>query len=91
MSPNATLIGQYFHSINEKGKIEWQGVVIGRPEPCWYLVQLFEWLMGEPNVRRLVNIEAMSNWLFYEDEDSMIYSYKNGIARAGGPYRDEPK
>ena len=35
-----TLVGQYFHSI-EDGYLQWQGTVIGNPEPGWYLLQLF--------------------------------------------------
>ena len=83
-----TLLGQFFHSIGkENGQVEWQGVVIGNPEPGWYLLQLFEWLMGEPNVRRLVRIEDMGNWLFYENAEAMQVSYEEGCAREGGPYR----
>jgi len=68
--------------------VEWQGVVVGNPEPGWYLVQLFEWLMGEPNLRRLVKIEDMEHWLFYEDVEAMKFSYDHGTAREGGKYRD---
>ena len=83
------LLGQFFHSIGkDTGKIEWQGFIIGNPEPGWYLVQLFEWLIGEPNLRRLVRIEDMEHWLFYEDAEAMKFSYANGVAREGGPYRD---
>jgi hypothetical protein len=65
------LVGKYFHSANETNKIEWQGVVIGEPQPGWYLVQLFEWASGEPSVQRLVPIEKMVGWLFYPDADAM--------------------
>ena len=83
-----TLLGQCFHSIGkDDGQVEWQGVVIGNPEPGWYLLQLFEWAMGEPNVRRLVQIEDMEHWLFYEDSDAMKFSYDHGCAREGGKYR----
>jgi hypothetical protein len=85
------LIGQYFHSLDDQGQVEWQGVVIGCPEPGWYYLQLFEWTMGEPNVRRLVKFEDMTTWLFYEDADCMKFSYEYGSARAGGPYRKEAK
>ncbi len=82
------LIGKFFHSRNRFGKVEWQGRVIGSPEPGIYLVQLFEWGMGEPNIQRLVTIEDMVTWLFYPDGEAMDYSYQHGAARAGGPYRD---
>jgi hypothetical protein len=85
---NASLLGQYFHSLNADGKVEWQGTVIGNPEPGWYLVQLFEWMAGEANVRRLFKVEDMANWLFYENADAMKYSYEHGVAREGGIYRN---
>lgn len=83
-----TLVGKFFHSLNEKGKVEWQGIVLSNPEPGWYVLQLFEWAMGEPNVQRLARIEDMRGWLFYPDGKTMEFSYDHGVAREGGPYRD---
>jgi len=78
---------QFFHSLNKDGLVHWQGHIIGNPEPGWYLVELFEWLWGEPNVRRLVHIDEMRTWLFYDSAESMCFSYEHGAARQGGPYR----
>jgi len=75
------LVGHFFHSIGPRGKIEWQGEIIGRPEPGLYLVQLFEWLFGEPSTRHLVRIEDMAGWLFYPDSEAMLYSWEHGEAR----------
>jgi hypothetical protein len=69
------LVGKYFHGVNESNKVEWQGVVIGEPNPGWYLVQLFDWATGKPDVQRLVPIEKMHAWLFYPDRDAMTSSY----------------
>jgi hypothetical protein len=80
------MIGKYFHSIVD-GIVFWQGKVIGNPAPGWYLVQLFDWIMGTKNICRLVKLEDMKEWLFYPDSDSMKYSYEYGVAREGGPYR----
>lgn len=85
------LIGKFFHSLDMEGKVEWQGVVISSPEPGWYLLQLFEWAMGEPNLQKLVEIEAMNSWLFYPDEKAMKFSFNEGAARVGGPYRKQTK
>lgn len=85
--PKKSLIGQFFHSVVLEDEIGWQGCVIGNPEPGYYYVQLFEWVMGEPNVRRLVRIEEMARWLFYESADAMKFSWEHGVAREGGPYR----
>jgi hypothetical protein len=68
------LVGKYFHGANENNKVEWQGVVIGEPNPGWYLVQLFDWATGKPSVQRLVPIEKMNAWLFYPDRDAMTSS-----------------
>jgi hypothetical protein len=83
----ALLIGQCFHSLDEEKQIQWQGQVIGNPEPGLYLVQLFEWMWGNPSVRRLMKIEDMLDWLFYENAGAMNESYAHGLAREGGPYR----
>jgi hypothetical protein len=83
------LVGKFFHSLNSDKKVEWQGFVLSNPEPGWYLVQLFEWLMGNPNVIRLVRIEQMESWLFYPSAKIMSDSYDSGVAREGGPYRSK--
>ena len=81
------LIGLFFHSVKD-GKIEWQGEIVGNPQPGWYMVQLFGWIDGIPNVQRLMRIEDMREWLFYEDTEIMQFSYDHGVAREGGKYRD---
>jgi hypothetical protein len=68
------LVGKYFHGANENNKVEWQGVVIGEPNPGWYLVHLFDWATGTPSVQRLVPIEKMAAWLFHPDRDAMTSS-----------------
>jgi hypothetical protein len=73
------LVGRFFHSI-EGGKVRWKGMVIGRVSEQNYLVQLFEWAMGEPSVQRIVSISEMSPWLFYSDADEMTHSYEHGTA-----------
>ena len=79
------LASRFFHSIKD-GKVEWQGRIIGRVSDEHYLVQLFEWAMGEPSVQRIVPVSEMSPWLFYSDADEMTHSYEHGAAshlRAG--------
>lgn len=74
------LVGQFFHTFGQDKKIEWQGYVIGRPEPGIYLVQLFSWLDGGETSRRLVPITKMSDWLFYPDCQAMKFSMDHGEA-----------
>lgn len=83
------LIGKFFHSLNRQNQVHWQGVVLGSPEPGWYLLQLFEWGMGEPSVIRLARFDEMRTWLFYDSASAMKRSYEDGIAREGGLYRKE--
>ncbi|MCX7110700.1 MAG: hypothetical protein NTX45_11350 [Proteobacteria bacterium] len=73
------LAGHFFHSI-ENGKVCWQGFVIGHVFEQYYLVQLFEWVMGEHSVQKMVSIAEMSPWLFYSDADEMKFSYEHGDA-----------
>ena len=77
------LVGQFFHSFHPAtGQLEWQGEIIGRPEPGVYLVELFEWLLGQPSTRHLVKIEDMQSWAFYPDREAMLHSFRYGPARA---------
>ena len=76
---NSSLLDRYFHSV-ENEKIGWQGVIVGNPEPGWYLVQLFGWLDGSPNVQRLIKFESMREWLFYDDFEMMEFSIEYGVA-----------
>ena len=74
------LVGQWFHSLTPDGRIKWQGHIVGMPQPGVYLVQCFEWFMGEPSVRQLVKLEDMLDWLFYPDDEAMKFSYEHGVA-----------
>lgn len=73
------LAGQFFHSIKD-GKVEWQGLIIGSPEPGWYLVQLYEWISGSESCRKLVNFSDMHGWMFYDDAEAWRFSYEYGSA-----------
>jgi len=71
------VVGRFFHGTKE-GKVCWQGRVIGRLSDDRYLVQLFEWAMGEASVQRIVTLSEMSPCFFYSDADEMKYSYDHG-------------
>src|SRR5215472_588537 len=73
------LVGKFFDSIDDT--VQLQGVVIGRPERGWYLLQLFWWMMGAHSNQPLVRIEEMRGRLFYPDAEAMNYSYEYGAAR----------
>ena len=69
------LKGHFFHSYNKDDLVEWQGKVISSPEPGIYLVQLYEWIVGAESCRKLVNIQDMIQWKFYETAEEMTNSY----------------
>ena len=70
------LIGKWFHSF-DKGKVVWQGQVIGRINESYYTVQLYEWIFGGPNDIRVASIESMVSWVYYESSDDMIETYES--------------
>lgn len=79
--PLDALIGKFFHSLDDEGKIEWQGCVLGPSSNGCYLVQLFSWLNGDPSNCCLVPFEEMGGWLFYACQEHMTFSYDYGVAR----------
>lgn len=64
------LVGCYFHSI-EAGEIKWQGLVVSKITEDYYLVQLFEWMLGQPNCLKLTHLSQMSDWHFYHSSSAM--------------------
>jgi len=70
-----SLVGSFFHSFKDDD-VNWQGVVVARPEPGIYLVELFEWLAGSSSAQRLVRIEDMLGWQFYDTPEWMSNAYE---------------
>lgn len=65
-----TLEGKFFHSFKD-GKVVWQGYVIAEAKDGYFLVQLFEWVMGEPSCQKLVRVDTMLGWDFYDTAQEM--------------------
>ena len=42
-----SLLGRYFHTRGEDHEVGYQGRIIGRPEPGWYVVEHYKWGMGQ--------------------------------------------
>jgi len=75
------LDGRFFHSVDEETMtVEWQGYVIGSPEPGWYLVQLFSWIDGEETNQHIVRFEDMKRWFFYTNLADLKYGAAHGEA-----------
>jgi hypothetical protein len=63
------LVGKFFHTFDAQGNIKWQGAVTAEPTPGYFLVQLYDWLLGSPNRKELIHIAQMVGWRFYDDAD----------------------
>lgn len=76
-----SLIGKWFHSWATEScghrLIEWQGQVIGQANESVYVVQLYNWLMGMPSNQKLVDLDTMIDWTFYDDHKDMRDSYNS--------------
>lgn len=75
-----SLIGSYFHTFDGEGKLYWQGAVVAEPHPGLYLIELFEWIVGGSHVQRLVRVEDMMDWHFYDTAEWMNNKYEYEIA-----------
>jgi len=69
------LVGRFFHGDCDR---QWQGRVLAEPSPGVFLVELFEWVLGDPNGQVLVRLEDMARWVFYDDADAMKFAYEHG-------------
>jgi hypothetical protein len=76
------LIGKWFHSFDAEGDIKWQGRILGKPDGL-YLVQLHEWLMGDPSDQILVAPPDMKGWHFYDSPEAMRAAYEVERDRRG--------
>ena len=81
-NPNKThrLVGKFFHSLEDE-KIVWQGKILGEEQPGIYIIQLFSWLSGEPSNQRIIRIEEMNEWYFYDTQECLIFSAEHGSAK----------
>lgn len=80
-SQDDPLVGRWFHST--VGKCEgcgqdiicWQGQILGLVTDDtgkkFYLVQLYEWLLGEETDQELVSVADVLGWKFYASAEAM--------------------
>lgn len=62
------LVGQFFRIFDEEGSGTYAGKILGRPEPGYYLCQLFNWT-GESSCVKLAHISEILRWSFYSSDD----------------------
>lgn len=87
LSPELGLIGRCFHTFTEDGSVQYQGIVRGDLGNGRYLIQYFDWIMGEASTLAIVPIERMIEpegdkrapgaWQFYENAEQMNFWYEH--------------
>jgi hypothetical protein len=71
------LIGRWFHSFHADGRtVIWQGQILGLTHGR-YLVQLYEWVLGEPSTERLIPVADVAGWQFYPSAQAKNDWYEN--------------
>lgn len=73
---SANIIGQFFHTFSDAGGLEYQGQILGRLEPGYYICQLFEPLFGEPSCRIIRHIAIMAKWKYYETAEDWLSAHR---------------
>ena len=80
-----SLVGSYFLVDDQ------QGMVVAEPTPGVYLVELANWAVGASTteklvgiaLQRLVGIEAMAEWRFFDTAEGMRNVWEDDASRSG--------
>jgi hypothetical protein len=81
------LAGKWFHTTKECPRghrtAVWQGHIMGCPAPGILLVELFEWVIGEPCGQELITLNDFmaKKPILYDDHHEMQFSYEHGSMR----------
>jgi len=71
--------GKWFHSFKD-GHVHWQGQVLSAQPADHFLVQLYEWFMGQPNKQVIVPFSDMVGWTFYDSSEQMMFEWEQRLA-----------
>jgi hypothetical protein len=82
------LVGRFFHIFGDEGDVRYQGKVIAQVDPTRYLVQFYDFIMGEPSTLHVFDIDAITAanilnhrepgaWQFYEDDEHWRFWYQH--------------
>jgi len=89
------LVGKFFHTFTEdvprkgRGEVQNQGIVLSDLGNGYFIIQLFDFAMGEPSSRHVVSFQRMvaNGWSFYgsdgEMRDRWERYYARGLHEAG--------
>lgn len=68
--------GLYFHSFNDDGTFQYQGL-IERELPDGRLICLmYDWFMGDPNNQQTFWPSETDNWQFYTTAEHWVFNYE---------------
>ena len=67
------LVGLWFHSyeIDKNKKLNWQGQIVKKIAEDVYLVQTYSWIDGGESDLKLVKLQDLMNWDFYNTDEEM--------------------
>jgi hypothetical protein len=79
--------GLWFHGF-EHDTLRWQGQIVGRVDhhtETKYLVRLFDWSSGAPDLLKLIAADVVATWQFYTSNAAMqnwhdLYRYHQQLA-----------
>jgi len=81
---NSSLVGQFFHTTNNcscgRRIADRQGHIIKEPADGVLLIEVFEWVLGEPNGRELITLSKFMdmNPILYANSSDMRYGHDHG-------------
>lgn len=69
-----SLVGLFFHAHPQR----WQGRIVGEPSVGVYMVELFDWIVGNADCQLLVSMSTMldGHWRFYDTAAEMREEYE---------------
>jgi hypothetical protein len=77
--PISALVGHFFHSFNANGDLCWQGRVVAEVGSGIFLLQFYDWVVGSESDRKLVKLEDMLRWRFYESAEEMRKTFEHVV------------
>ena len=70
-----SLEGKCFHTVVD-GEIDKQGRVVTYVMDGVFLVEFFEWVLGEPSGMGLVKLSEMMDWKIYDSAEEMGFHFQ---------------
>lgn len=66
-----TLIGLCFITHNSDYKREYQGQILSKLDNGFYLVQLYDWLIGYPSTMKIFSLNKLTNADLFRNMDEL--------------------